>query len=285
MKRLSSKQKQHLREHYWDHWLYAHFASAAKEMERRLDLLRISPEELFVECVMQLDRFLQAPETYVESVAGPLWDDYYCQLREESPSQTTRRELELGASELCYAMNYLFCAMDNKLMSASAMSCLTLSLMSHADSFDEVTRCFQPKLWTANQDSFAQALQRYVEEGAPMSHTIARQLEEWATSPAPILKEGQEDEADHDNDLFTIRQTIILIQELLNISLSAQDTNIKELSRFIHRLTGKQPESIRSAINKLAKQPQTPSKDLNLIASQIEIFNPGLARAIRSRND
>ena len=280
MKRLNTKQKRLIKEEYRTHWFYVHFATAAKEMERRLDQLRLSPEELFVESVMQLDSFLQDPEAYIEVVARSLWDEYYCQLREESPAQTARHELELGASELCYIVNYLLCSLTGKPMTASAAAYLTESLMYHPDAFDEVTQCFQPKLWTSKQDTFLSALQQYAEAGERMSDAITKRLEDCMS--ADVYEAADVDAA---NDTFTLRQTVILMQELLNISLDAGDNNIAKLSRFIHRVTGRKTESIRSAINKLKASKKTPQKELKQIAAAISQFNPQLAKDILARSD
>lgn len=287
MIRLTTTQKQLIKEHYLRHWFYSHMAVPAKEMERRLAMLRLSPEELFVESVAQLDSFLCAPKGFLEETAPSLWDEYYCQLRDSSPRQATTEELELGATELTYMLNYLLCSLADRPMATQVAVTLMTSLMEHPEHFEAIGQCFQPRLWTAHQERFVAALQQYVEGEERLSHEIAhllRECMEGTPSPRQELPTTDSD-ADNDDERFTLRQTVMLIQELLNISLAAEDTNLSELSRFIHRLTGHKVESIRTAINKLNKLEQTPQSDLKAITKAIEVFNPDLARDIRGRDE
>lgn len=184
MIRLTTIQRRKIKEHYLTHWLYSHIAAPAKEMECQLGILRISPEELFLECLTQLDSFLNHPAPYGEVVAPSLWNDYFCQLREESPVQTTTEELELGATELTYVTNYLLCALTDRMMATQAMLKLTQSLMAHADAFAAVEACFQPKLWTSHANQCVAMLGQYAEGQERLSTTLLRQLEEWHTAAA-----------------------------------------------------------------------------------------------------
>lgn len=293
MIRLTTIQRRKIKEHYLTHWLYSHIAAPAKEMECRLELLRISPEELFVECVSQLDSFLDHPGAYGEIEAPSLWNDYFCQLREESTQRITVKELELGATELTYVMNYLLCALTHRMMATQAMLKLTQSLMAHADAFAAVEACFQPKLWTSHANQFVAKLGQYANGQERLSASLLELIEKAeqqvvqqaaaaAQAPKTALEATEEEE---DGERFTLRQTIILCQELLNIPLDTNYTNLSGLARFIHRLTGHKMQSVRTAINKLNALDNPPQKDVVEISKAIEVFNSDLAKEIRARHD
>lgn len=293
MRRLTTRQRLQIKEHYLQHWFYSHIAAPAKMLECRLNRLRISPEELFVECMTQLDRFLDDPEQYAETWSGMLWEEYFCQLREMDPQPVPEEELTMGTAGLVYLLNYLFCSLADRPVATQVGTDLTVSLMSHMQLFDAMDALFRPKLWTRHQGRFLAMLQQYAGAKERLSTTLARQLEEWARTPAPAPADGAEGAAapaahtydEHPGNRFTQRQTVMLVQELLNISLDTQDTNVSELSRFIHRLTGYDMGSIRSAIHKLRQQEHTPPRDLRTITEAIEPFNAKLARDIRERNE
>lgn len=190
MIRLTTIQRRKIKEHYLTHWLYSHIAAPAKEMECQLGMLRISPEELFVECVTQLDSFLAHPGHYDEVVAPSLWNDYFCQLREESPVQTTTEELELGATELTYVTNYLLCALTDRMMATQVMVKLTQSLMAHAAAFAAVEACYQTKLWTSHAHQFVTTLNHYAAGQERLSTTLLQQLEEWSASATTASPQG-----------------------------------------------------------------------------------------------
>ena len=293
MERLTTIQKRKIKERYLTHWLYSHIAAPAKEMECRLEMLRISPEELFVECVSQLDSFLDHPGAYGEIEAPSLWNDYFCQLREESTQRITVKELELGATELTYVMNYLLCAMTHRMIATQAMLKLTQSLMAHADAFTAVEACFQPKIWTSHANQFVAKLGQYAEGQERLSASLLGLMEEanqqatqqaMAAAQSPKMTSTAMEE-EEEGERFTLRQTIILCQELLNIPLDTEYTNLSQLARFIHRLTGYKMQSVRTAINKLKGLDQLPQKDLVDISKVIEEFNCDLAKEIRARHD
>ena len=293
MERLTTIQKRKIKERYLTHWLYSHIAAPAKEMECRLDVLRISPEELFVECVKQLDSFLDHSGAYGEIEAPSLWNDYFCQFREESSKQITAEELELGATELTYVMNYLLCALTDRMMATQAMMKLTQSLMAHSDAFEAVKACFQSKLWTSHANLFIAKLGQYANGQERLSASLLeliKEAEEQVAQQTAAAAQGSKMastamEEEGDEERFTLRQTIILCQELLNIPLDSEYTNLSKLARFIHRLTGYKMQSVRTAINKLKGLDQLPQKDLVDVSKAIEEFDCVLAKEIRARHD
>ena len=119
-------------------------------------------------------------------------------------------------------------------------------------------------------------------EGKKLSQTILDQLEDWGEGK---IKSGEIEFIESSGDIYSNRQVVILFQELLNISLSSEDTNITELARYIHKVTGRNIETIRTYIKRLNKVDEYPNKDINRITKDLEQISPELAKAIRARFD
>lgn len=81
------------------------------------------------------------------------------------------------------------------------------------------------------------------------------------------------------------RQVIILLTSLLNIALSPEYTNQKQLAIMISRITGRSMESIRQTIMNIAKnglETEQARKDMLIVAETIEPISKRLADRLRN---
>ena len=93
---------------------------------------------------------------------------------------------------------------------------------------------------------------------------------------------GQEDE---NPEQLTNRQVVIMMTALMDISLSPDFTNQKQLARLLSQLTGRSAESIRKTIGKLAKEgieTDEARKDARAAADALEPFCKKIANRIRN---
>ena len=84
---------------------------------------------------------------------------------------------------------------------------------------------------------------------------------------------------------LTNRQVVIMMAGLLDISLSPEYTNQKQLAQFLSRLTGRSEQSIRQTIMSLAKTGiETPQarKDSLVAADVLEPLCPRIATRLRN---
>ncbi len=103
--------------------------------------------------------------------------------------------------------------------------------------------------------------------------------EDTTTSPAAEKKE------ETDTGQLSNRQVVIMMTGLLDIALSPDYTNQKQLSLFLSHLTGRSPESLRQTIMALAKTGiNTPQarQDCLAAAQELEPFCRRLASRLRS---
>ena len=281
MIRLNSLQKSKLKTLYREYWLYRMIVVPSKEIEQILSRVRLSPEEVFLECLTQLEKALDNPDAY-KMEARMLWDDYYCEFRDSSPSDTTVGELGLAATEICFVMSFIFNSIETRLTVKTIMPKIVKKMIEHEELYDKVEQSFKKTLPFPETDRCIQELQTYVAEGKKLSQTILDQLEDWGEGK---IKSGEIEFIESSGDIYSNRQVVILFQELLNISLSSEDTNITELARYIHKVTGRNIETIRTYIKRLNKVDEYPNKDINRITKDLEQISPELAKAIRARFD
>ena len=281
MKRLNTLQKSKLKEFYRDNWLYRLIMVPAKEIEQKLSRVRLSPEEVFLECLTQLDKALDNPEAF-RIEARMIWDDYYCEFRDDSPSDSPESELGMAATEICFVISFILYSIESSLTIKTIMPKIMKRMIEHQDVYDKIERCYNKTLQFPETNLCIKELQSYVTDGKQLSHTILEQIKEWSEDP---LKSGEDELIETGGDEYSVRQLVILFQELLNISTGAEDINISELARYIHNITGRRIETIRTMIKRLNKIEKYPCKDINRITKDLEQFRPELARAIRARHD
>ena len=281
MKRLNALQKSKLKEFYRDNWLYRLIMVPAKEIEQKLSRVRLSPEEVFLECLTQLDKALDNPEAF-KIEARMIWDDYYCEFRDNSPSDSPESELGMAATEICFVISFILYSIESSLTIKTIMPKIMKRMIEHQDVYDKIERCYNKTLQFPETNLCIKELQSYVTDGKQLSHTILEQIKEWSEDP---LKSGEDELIETGGDEYSVRQLVILFQELLNISTGAEDINISELARYIHNITGRRIETIRTMIKRLNKIEKYPCKDINRITKDLEQFRPELARAIRARHD
>lgn len=100
------------------------------------------------------------------------------------------------------------------------------------------------------------------------------------STPPDADKEEQKDPMQLSN-----RQVVIMMAALMDISLSRDYTNQKQLARFLSSITGRSTESLRQTIMKLAREgvdTNEARRDCNVAADAIEPFCKTIAERIRN---
>lgn len=103
-------------------------------------------------------------------------------------------------------------------------------------------------------------------------------------NPSAQLRASSNDNDDNPEQL-TNRQVVIIMTALMDISLSPDFINQKQLARLLSQLTGRSAESIRKTIGKLAKEgieTDEARKDARTAADALEPFCKKIADRIRN---
>ena len=177
MKRLNALQKSKLKEFYRDNWLYRLIMVPAKEIEQKLSRVRLSPEEVFLECLTQLDKALDNPEAF-KIEARMIWDDYYCEFRDNSPSDSPESELGMAATEICFVISFILYSIESSLTIKTIMPKIMKRMIEHQDVYDKIERCYNKTLQFPETNLCIKELQSYVTDGKQLSHTILEQIKE-----------------------------------------------------------------------------------------------------------
>lgn len=114
--------------------------------------------------------------------------------------------------------------------------------------------------------------------------TISGNIYQGGAKPAGDAAKDAGPEGDNPEQL-TNRQVVIMMTALMDISLSPDYTNHKQLARLLSQLTGRSTESIRKTIGKLAKEgieTDESRKDARAAADALEPFCKKIANRIRN---
>ena len=250
------------------------------------------PAELLYACVYIIDEMATLPPDERRHYSRELcWSEMmeFMQLAHSTDEEVKRAELMVAITAGCVAELLLRSKDIQWLMIGNELLIQSESRLEHEHSTLLHER-IKAVLLDSQQEELSRWMHDYLRSDACLSDEMNELLEDLRTrnatsSATQHVQDAADEDDDAADDTFTLRQTVILMQELLNISLDAGDNNIAKLSRFIHRVTGRKTESIRSAINKLKTNKKTPQKELKQIAAAISQFNPQLAKDILARSD
>lgn len=135
MKRLLTTEiRKSYRQRYASDPLLTVVDKAYKGMEREMDSLRFSPEEIWLNCFCELDRLAMRPEGALKK-AGTLWDSLFCDLRgeaEETDRRFVREELETATSCILYVLAVCLMATDLPELKACVPT-LFAQISAHSD--------------------------------------------------------------------------------------------------------------------------------------------------------
>ena len=108
IRRLGRNEKRLVRTQYGDNILFKAINVPAKSLERELNVLRISSEEVFLECLTILDEIKECNTgKEAEQVVDGVYNTLYCDLREISAHSGLEKELEVAVGEIVIVQHYL----------------------------------------------------------------------------------------------------------------------------------------------------------------------------------
>lgn len=114
--------------------------------------------------------------------------------------------------------------------------------------------------------------------------TITGNIYQGGAGPACEAEKAGRQDDEHPGQLAN-RQVVIMMTALMDISLSPEYTNQKQLARMLAQLTGRSAESLRKTIGKLAKEgieTDEARKDARAAADALEPFCSRIADRIRN---
>lgn len=173
--RLRRSERDAIRTDYGERMGYLALAAPAKELERKMKTLRLSPEELFMECLSVLDKVKEDPDKASFNLQS-LWDDLYCDFREVSDEGVSEEELNLATAEVVYSVILCLTPCGKSTYSELTFQ-LMLQLEDHYPSVDDLEGRFMQNAERLGVEDFKHAVEEYMErEDCFLSDEIAGKL-------------------------------------------------------------------------------------------------------------
>ena len=148
--------------------IFSMLQNPSKSIERVMSALRLSPEEVFLEAMEQVDYAL---EDYVKANIEfmGLHDQLFCDIRDLCPQELDENEVELAASEIIFVVSLLLTMTDRHTYRKMAM---TLVGQINQDIYNQLREMFEPYIIRMGEDKIKKYLKDYLESDNFLSDEI-----------------------------------------------------------------------------------------------------------------
>lgn len=148
--------------------IFSMLQNPSKSIEREMSALRLSPEEVFLEAMDQVDYAL---EDYVKANIDfmGLHDQLFCDIRDLCPQELDENEVELAASEIIFVVSLLLTMTDRHTYRKMAM---TLVGQINQDIYNQLREMFEPYIIRMGEDKIKKYLKDYLESDNFLSDEI-----------------------------------------------------------------------------------------------------------------
>ena len=277
-RRLGRNEKGLVRAQYGDNIIFKAINPPAKKLEREMKVLRLSSEEMFLECLTIIDdiKDCDTAKEAEQKVEG-LCDTLFCDLREISPQRVSEKELNIAVSEI---VNCVVLILEH--YRGFKYNGVLFDLLKQLNSGDlnqpDIEGPFSIQ-FIGVREEISNYIKSYMDSEEYLSDEIKKQLKRIkADEPLPEVEGEEEAEGKLEN-----RQLVILFMELLNVSLDTVHTNQSALAELISRVSGKSKKSLLNTIREGVEYDNSKTKkDAELIASLLDELRSDFAKQIRS---
>ena len=148
--------------------IFSMLQNPSKSIEREMSVVRLSPEEVFLEAMEQVDYAL---EDYVKANIDfmGLHDQLFCDIRDLCPQELDENEVELAASEIIFVVSLLLTMTDRHTYKKMAM---TLVGQINQDIYNQLRETFEPYIIRMGEDKIKKYLKDYLESDNFLSDEI-----------------------------------------------------------------------------------------------------------------
>lgn len=278
--RLRRHEKEALRKRYKGNAVYKAFAAPCKRYEAQVAGFRLSPEELFWECMTMLDDIKEDPGEARFGLQA-FWSDKVADYTELG-NGVRREHIEQAANMVTLSVVLCLSTLD-----LSTYNTLSLMLAGQLEwdspAMVEMREHLTSNIYRLGEDVFGSAVEAYMDSDEFVSDDIEELLADLPQMVVEVADDGNQPTKPADQ--LTVRQLIILFEQLLNVSLDASGTNITALATLIEKVSGYKANGIRTTINDLAKRGYDSApvrNDIERLAVLVEKVKPDLAAQLRN---
>ena len=138
--------------------IFSMLQNPSKSIEREMSAVRLSPEEVFLEAMDQVDYALEDPVTANIDFMG-LYDQLFCDIRDLCPQELDENEVALAASEIIFVVSLLLTMTDRHTYRKMAM---TLLGQISRDVYSRLHQTFEPYIIRMGEDKIKKFLKDYL---------------------------------------------------------------------------------------------------------------------------
>lgn len=172
-----------------DHWLYRSTVRAVKTELSKLSLMHYSAEELWADCIKELDSFRRGHTLYKTACQLALLD-FYNELLHRQPDSEPYREECRKLTALFEAVLLLLFYRIEGLSVREVVLCIMLQGKRMTLPVDEALTEVRCEMWRTGEEVFTAQLRAYVDSDVYLSEEIERIMEEWSTSATSASSQG-----------------------------------------------------------------------------------------------
>jgi len=259
----------------------------SRRYERELRNLKLSAEEVLLECLTVMDEVKESPKEASFRMQS-LWDSVYCDLRDLDLGDADDKELEIGTSVIVYGVMLVM-----SMCRGTYYTRLTMSLMEQicehgGVEFERLQAEFMTNVWRLGEEQLKAYLQQYMDSDELwLSDYLKEKLKDVPLMSVVVKGEKNLPASDGKKvEQLTNRQQIILFEQLLDVPLTSEYTNVKALATFLSRVSGNSAGSIRQRIMAgIDYDDEQVKKDVELLAEIIEPISAKIAEKMRNTID
>ena len=257
--------------------LYKAFQKPIREFEAEATGFRLSPEEVFWQVVVVLDKVKEYQEDVLIDIRG-LWDDIYVDYRDLSDDD---KGLDLFTAITVFCVQTCLVMLDVPLY-RTMTSIIGEQLAKHNQPSHRIEAAVLNNITRIGTDKFKASVQLYMNnEDDWLSDEIEEILDNTPTIQQEIPQKKVENETK--TIQLTNRQLMILFDLFLNKGFSTEFCNQKALATLLSRVSGRSEGSIRQKIREgVDYEIEDVCNDVNLLAQLLEPIDKTLAEKMKN---
>ena len=257
--------------------LYKAFQKPIREFEAEATGFRLSPEEVFWQVVVVLDKVKEYQEDALIDIRG-LWDDIYVDYRDLSDDD---KGLDLLTAITVFCVQTCLVMLNAPLYRTMA-SIIGEQLAKKVQPSQKMEAAVLNNITRIGTDKFKAVVQDYMNSE---DDWLSDEIEE-VLDATPNIQQGIPQKKE-DNETkaiqLTNRQLMILFDLFLNKGFSTEFCNQRALATLLSRVSGRSEGSIRQKIREgVDYEIEDVRNDVNLLAQLLEPIDNTLAEKMRN---
>ena len=276
--RLRRHEKEEIRKRYKDNAIYKAFAAPCKKYEAQATGFKLSPEELFWECMAVLDDIKEAPED-ARFALQEFWSGRVVDYGELNGG-VARERIEEAANMVTLSVVLCLSTLD-----LSTYNTLSLMLAGQLEwdspAMVEMREHLTSNIYRLGEDVFSSAVEAYMDSDEYVSDDIEKLLDEL---PLTQVEVADDDEQEASMPRLTNQQLALLMDFFINAGFKNTPytpVTVDAYAKLLSMISGRSAESIRKKMGTIDYDAPRVKVDIKKLADLLDPINPELANKLR----